>query len=257
MDTMFEPASNEIKSNYTIEELPDSPKSEKEQQSDNESDEELAYGSARSTEGVSSQRLSNLDINPDSELDNYRRRRFKPTSGNDLKYMTGGDVNIIAYEELLNYNSLEDLLGDNGAAIILYPNPGKINIGHWCCIFLQPGTFPQACQFFDSYGVCVDEELDDYNKDKSNIHKRKKLPPKLIELLLDTPYADHFFYNEYPLQSLEVATNTCGLWCVWRLKNRSLTEDQFKKLFYDIPANSRISPDLAISRLTSLQYPEF
>lgn len=239
-----------------IEELPDSPSNDTPLSPTNS----LIDDTDSDTSDVEidlTRRFSHIDIDPDNELQNYRRIMFKPTSGEDLRYMTGGDVNIIVYEDLLNYNSLDDLLGDNGAAIILYPNPGNSKVGHWCCLFLQPGTFPQILQFFDSYGVCVDEELDDYNNDKNNIHKRRKLPPKLIELILDTPYADSFRYNEYPLQSLDIATNTCGLWCVWRLKNRSCTEDQFKKLFYDIPVNSRVAPDLAISRLTSLQYPEF
>ena len=191
---------------------------------------------------------------PMSELDNIRRIMYKPTSGNDLKYMTDDRANIVSYEELQNYNSFDDLIGEDGAAIILYPNPGT-NVGHWTCVFVMPGT--NAVQFFDSYGISPDEELDEYNNDPSTIHKRQRFPPKLLDLLLNSPYADSVFWNEYPMQSLKMATNTCGLWCVWRLKNRSLTEDQFKKIFYDIPINSEIGPDLALARLTSIHFPEF
>lgn len=187
-----------------------------------------------------------------SELDYYREIMYSPTSREDLEYMLDNQVHIVSYQELLTFNTLDDLLEDYGAAIILYPNAGT-NVGHWCCIFFMPGT--DIIQFFDPYGVYPDDQLDDFNYDSDTIHKRTQFPPKILELLLDTPYRVR--YNEFPLQNLSLAANTCGLWCVFRLKNRSLTEEQFKKLFYDVPVNKNISPDLALSRLTSIVYPEY
>lgn len=203
---------------------------------------------------VNQAKYNQIEHEPMSELDNIRRIMYKPTSGQDLEYMTDGRANIVSYEELQNYNTFDELVGEDGAAIILYPNAGT-NVGHWTCVFVMPYT--GAVQFFDSYGISPDEELDEYNSDPNTIHKRQRFPPKLLDLLLKSQYADSVFWNEYPMQSLDKATNTCGLWCVFRLKNRSLTENEFKKLFYDIPYNSGISPDLALSRLTSIHYPEF
>jgi hypothetical protein len=187
-----------------------------------------------------------------AELEKYRARMLAPTSRKDLEYMLDNRVKIVSYDELQDYKSFRELMDPYQAVIILYPNHNDPDIGHWVTCFIMPGS--NIVQYFDSYGCYPDEPVGEFNEDA--IHERKRIEPKLLELLIDSPYADNVYWNETPFQSETIATSTCGLWCVFRLKNNHLTEDGFKKLYYDAPVNGGILPDLLVATLTCELYPE-
>jgi hypothetical protein len=110
--------------------------------------------------------------------------------------LSDGDINAvlgefkpILYSELVNYNSIEDLLrNDYDWRIILIET--KQNSGHWTCIMRVPNKY----YYFNSYGQS-------YNKDLYLIPKmvRKILGQSdnyLNELLRDK----NVEYNAYKLQ---------------------------------------------------------
>lgn len=188
-----------------------------------------------------------------AQLEKYRARMYKPTSRSDLKYMLDNAVKIVTYDELLEYKTLQELLSPYQSVIILYPNNQDPEIGHWCCIFVIPGT--DRLEYFDSYGCYIDSMITD-DEDEDILHKPTKIEPKLLKLLIESPYGDNVWWNETAFQSTRLATATCGLWVVLRLKNNHMTEDQFKKLYYDGPTAAKILPDLMVSTIICDMYPE-
>jgi len=202
-----------------------------------------------------------------SLLDRSRDIMYQPTTKKDLDYLLGGKVKIVYHHALESYSSLDDLLQPYNTVIILYPNPGTLNqdqeVGHWCCCFLMPGT--NILQYFDSYGVEPDEKIIDFNSQDQKVlyGKRQPIEHGLVKLILDSPYADSFQFNEFPFQDLDGDINkigdvaTCGLWCVIRIKYNFMDEYSFAKVFRDVPISRGISPDLYVSALICEIYPEF
>jgi len=194
----------------------------------------------------------------DNLLEKARTLISRPTSKRDLEYLLGGKVSIYRYEDILNF-SLDDILGKFRSTILLYPNSGDEDIGHWVCLFERPGT--NVIEYFDSYGIFPDDHIDDFNLDIDDL--REPIPDKLRELFLDEieKGSREIFWNETQFQSLKTKNGqeiaTCGLWCYLRIKNNSLDEDSFKRLFYDLPVSQKISPDLLVCSLVIQDFPEF
>jgi hypothetical protein len=191
-----------------------------------------------------------------SLLEKARELITRPTSRKELLYLLGGKVDIYRYEDITNFNNLDDLLGKYRSVILLYPNSGDENIGHWVAVFEQPGT--SQIQYFDSYGVFPDDHIEDIEFDDL----REPIPPILREWFLDEiEKGRDIFWNETQFQALatkkgaEIAN--CGLWCAARIKANNLSEDEFKRLYYDLPISQNISPDLFVCALIATDYPEF
>lgn len=197
-----------------------------------------------------------------SGLDLWRQRMFTPTSRTDLSYMLGGKVKIVTYQQLSEYSDLDQLLDPYQSVIILYPNHDDPEMGHWTTVFKMPGfkDIPGnkdiAIEYFDSYGAYIDEPVEKFNEAARSIHERQHIEPVLLKLLSESRYADNVEWNESPFQSLDVSTDTCGLWCVIRLKYNYMNEVAFRKQFYDAPVSIGIAPDLWISKLIVEMYPE-
>lgn len=198
--------------------------------------------------------ISNL--NSEDMLEVYRDRMFEPTSKKDLEYMLDGKVKIVTYNELDNFNDIQELLDPYQATIILYPNHEDPNFGHWICIFRMCGESNNILQYFDPYGAYVDEPISDFNEKAKTLREPQRMEPRLIDLILNSIYKDTTEWNECPFQSDEIAVSTCGLWNVMRLKNNHLNEHGFKKQFYDAPRSMNILPDLLVSAMVVDLYPE-
>ena len=199
--------------------------------------------------------LSNVDPSsgklPD-KLEKYRARMYEPTSRSDLEYMLNNKVNIFTYDELKNIRTFEDLMSPYQCSIILYPNAGDPNIGHWCCVFIMPGT--DRVEYFDPYGAYIDEPVEAY--DRETLHQRRPLEPLLLDLLSNSPFANKVYWNETPFQSEIINVSTCGLWCVLRIKCNYMTEKEFEKLCFDAPNARGLLPDLVCAATISNMYPE-
>lgn len=201
----------------------------------------------------------NVVRSPSEELEKIRSLMFRPTSRNDLLCMLDHKVNIVTYDQLQSYDTFEQLMDPYNCCIILYPSPTDPDVGHWCCVFVMPGQGGHV-EFFDSYGSFVDEVAVEYSNTR-----RKQIPNKLSELLVESPYADKVWWNETPFQSdpedpdspSGLSTATCGFWCVVRLKCNSYNENAFKKLYYDLPLENGLIPDQLVCAVIHMLYPEF
>jgi hypothetical protein len=187
-------------------------------------------------------------------INKIRARMYTPTSRKDIEYMLGGQVRVIAYDELDNFNTIEELLYPYMSVVILYPNGPQGDVGHWTCCFTSIGS--DRLEYFDSYACFIDSKIEEYNNGDDRFHRPQPIYPRLLELILNSHYAHNMHYNEYEFQSANIATACCGLWCVVRLKSKHLNENMFRKLWLDLPVAGKVLPDFLVSYMTCKWFPE-
>lgn len=141
---------------------------------------------------------------------------------------------IFIYHQLANYDDIDKVLGENGMCILLYET--KKNFGHWVCLFKRNNEI----EHFDSYGIFPDYELKLVDENMRDILGQRY--PHLSYLLEKSPYKLH--YNHHVLQK---RGSTCGRWCLARILNRNLNENQFAKLF-----SKYKDKDLIISKVINI-----
>jgi hypothetical protein len=162
-------------------------------------------------------------------------------SEGDINRITDGRANIMAYEDLERYDNINDILGQYGAVVILYET--KKGFGHWVCLFKTGETH---LEFFDPYGLNVDEELKiapEFNLREHN----GVLNPHLSVLIAKSNYK--VSYNKTKLQKVLEHTNTCGRHVGMRIRFRDVSLPEYIKL---ITHNKCFDADFWVSALTLL-----
>ena len=153
----------------------------------------------------------------------------------DIKKITNDSCEVIVYHNLDQYNSIENLLGEKGAVILLFET--KKNFGHWTAIFYQDEN-RNSIEFFDSYGFKPDQEL--------NYAKYDNTP--YLSQLLDKSNLPLVF-NKKRLQTFAEDINTCGRWTSLRIVFRNIPLKQFQDLF---TKSQYYNGDFYVSALTYL-----
>ncbi len=183
-------------------------------------------------------------MNPDKAL--LRTKKYS-LSDQDISVITGNTAHIVSYPELPNYESIDQLLGRKGAAIILFVNKGR-NYGHWVSLFKR--TKPngqQVISFFDPYGTFPDKEL---LKIPRNVRKiNNELVPHLTYLLFFAPHHYEIEYSPFKLQEWKKDVNTCGRHAGMRVHPafRNLSPDEYAHLLMD----GKFTPDEFVTLFTS------
>lgn len=168
---------------------------------------------------------------------NLKKAMAKSLSTKDLMKALP-DTKIWSYGQLRGVNELDDLFGRDGTCILLYES--KQDYGHWCCMIQRKN---KTVEVFDSYGIKPDNEL---NYIKS--YWKKKLGqsyPKLTKLLIESSNKK-FIYNQYRLQKMKPNINTCGRYCITRIKFKELSIDDYVKLLRSLG-----NPDEVVTLITS------
>jgi hypothetical protein len=86
-------------------------------------------------------------------------------SAEDIKKMLGHNIKIIRFPDLVEYNSMEQVLPyPNDCAILFFIDEMNQNqaIGHWTCIMRNGKQY----EFFDSYGLDSKEDLEHISEEK-------------------------------------------------------------------------------------------
>jgi len=170
-------------------------------------------------------------------------------SGHDIHELTHNKCNVIGYPDLLNrFSSLQQAMGEHKAVVILYETKDKIApdgerdvYGHWVCIFeIAPGV----AEFFDSYGIRVDDELKFISPEYAFETKQMG---RLTDLIKASPY--RVVYNKVRLQTKGKAIETCGRWVALRLRWRQTPLADFQRLFVE---GKKMTPDEYVTTLTLL-----
>lgn len=161
-------------------------------------------------------------------------------SGEDIHRITDGKSRIISYDDLQHINTIDELLGEHRAVIILYQTTK--NYGHWVSLMRDGDTL----EFFDPYGFEVDEELEVIER----LHLRKdgvKVNPHLTVLINQTNLK--LKVNKERLQKFSKDVNTCGRWVALRVRLREMSMEMFVA---KMTKNKHYSGDFWVSALTIL-----
>lgn len=154
-------------------------------------------------------------------------------SNHDILRITNNKCNVLTYDELTKFPTLDNALGKNGSMVILY---GNDQMGHWCTV---NKIKDDLVEFFDPYSVKPDKEFnwirDDY-----------KRYPFLSKLMKESPY--RLSYNHYKFQKFADGINTCGRYCALRVLLKNLSLEQFKKVL----TNPKYDSDFLVTALTEL-----
>ena len=158
-------------------------------------------------------------------------------TGQDVGITTNGKCPVHLYKDLLKYNHIMDIIGENGACIVLFPVKSSTN-GHWIAILYHEET--NTIEHFDPYGFSWNVELS-YSRDPIT---QQNILGQLYESAQQRGYK--VIYNPYRFQQLKDGINTCGKHSSIRCRFRYLNIDQYKKLMI----GQSQDPDYLVSILT-------
>lgn len=157
-------------------------------------------------------------------------------NGLQVQQIAGKNYPLYRYSDILKFNTLDELLGKLGGAIILYQfNEG---IGHWCCIFKLNN---RIVEFFCSFGILVDKHIDLIPQKKRALFGASF--KHLSYLMKKSTYI--LSYNDFILQ--DITSFLCGYYVGYRLRMRHLSLNQFINIF----RKSKYEPDDTILLLTT------
>jgi hypothetical protein len=160
----------------------------------------------------------------------------------DILKLLNGKANIVLYPDLVKYSTIDEVLGQYGACVLLFM--AKKNYGHWTAIFKRTDD---SIEFFNPYGGFPDDSLKfipcHFRKISNQLH------PYLSLLMYNSPY--NLSYNEFKFQEHKDNIRTCGRHCVVRLWNRNLDLYQYKKLLDQISDDNNINYDEIVTLLTT------
>jgi hypothetical protein len=154
--------------------------------------------------------------------------KHEPLSNHQLLKIFNNDIKIVVYSDINKYKTLNDLFEKFNKIIFLYDFNN--NYGHWCCLFKRKNEY----SFFDSYGFYPDKAIK--YVPKNYLMENYENCNYLIRLLENIAKKENVIisYNEYQFQSYSPNIQTCGYWCVHRLKNISLSVKEYHILFKNI-----------------------
>lgn len=145
-------------------------------------------------------------------------------SNNDIEKklkMFNINCQIVPYNELYKYKSIDELLYPSDSVIILYM--WKPFYGHWCCLTKRHNNV----EFFNSYGGYVDYPILNNIDNKFRLESNQDYP-YLTNLLLLSPYNLH--YNEFQFQKKKSNIKTCGRHSLMRVLLKNFDIYEYKKI---------------------------
>ncbi len=133
------------------------------------------------------------------------------TSEDIDRYLDDGSSKLLKYSELEQYRTVEELLPRDVdyRIILIEQNP---NSGHFVCIL----RYAKTIEWFDSYGIKPDGELNFISKVKNKLLGQDV---KYLSILLNDAKSRgwNVIWNKKKLQQLKDGINTCGRWCLLRI----------------------------------------
>lgn len=159
-------------------------------------------------------------------------------SDKEILNLTDGQCKVISYQDLENFENIDEVLEPFGATVILYQQ--KKTYGHYTVLIKHSNTL---LEIFDSLGVGLDKELEfsEYNKRRHG----GVAVPHLTNLIEASKYKIEA--NLVQLQNDSKDVNTCGKYSAIRIKFRELSLKQFVKM---LKSSKIMDSDMWVSALT-------
>jgi len=159
-------------------------------------------------------------------------------SDTEILNLTNNQCKIISYQDLENYDNIDQVLDPFGATVILYQEKEKV--GHWTVLIKHSNNL---LEIFDSLGLALDKELEfsEYNKKR---HGGRAIPHLSI-LIENSKYKIEA--NTVQLQKDSKDINTCGKYCAIRIKFKEMRLKDFVNM---LQSSKIMDPDMWVSALT-------
>ena len=156
----------------------------------------------------------------DVELDVERLKRT-PIGDYEISAYLNGRTQVIKYNEIPKYKTIEEFLGPYGNAVILLET--KNNFGHWICLKITRNVV----SFFDSYGDFPDQQKKFVNtKFLADSGQKFNIICKMLD---EASYKYTIEFSDRRLQNMDdLSISTCSLWCAVFIKSGMLVDE-----FYD------------------------
>jgi hypothetical protein len=149
------------------------------------------------------------------------------------------DTDIIMYNQLKNYDNIEQLLPhDKSSFVLMYLD--SPNSGHWTCCLRQKNTI----EYFDSYGSYPDDDLKWVSADRRH---ELGVNDKYLSRLLDKTKLN-VIYNTEDYQSKGRQFATCGRHVIYRLKNIDKSLKNYHKFISNEMKKSGCGYDCVVSK---------
>jgi hypothetical protein len=165
-------------------------------------------------------------------------------SNSDLNTILEPDTNVFLYPHLKSVSNIDEVLDDNGRAIMLYLTEND-STGHWIAIIKRGDTV----EVYDPYGFATDTQhkhLGGSVMDNARWGQDKKVLTRLIRAsgykLRD---------NREQQQKMSPDINTCGRWAVVRLLFSHLPVKEFNKMINSVEKKMGITGDEVVMAITS------
>jgi hypothetical protein len=162
-------------------------------------------------------------------------------SVDDVMRIVNGKANFISYDKLISVNDLDELLDPYGSCLLLYLTDE--NYGHFCCL---NKINKNEVEFFDPYGIFVDNEFEDFEIDEHFNKKKNQDRNYLSYLMYKSPYK--LSYNEHQFQKKNDDIKTCGRHCGIRMLLKHMPLKEYSKLMFK---NGYGDPDTFVTILTA------
>lgn len=160
-----------------------------------------------------------------------------PLGDDDINKILEPDTHIFTYPYLKQVKDIDEIFDPYGRAMMLYLTENE-RTGHWVCLIRRP----HEIEFFDPYGVGVDEQLAWNGKGKRIELEQER--PLLSKLLREKGLP--VVYNKTKFQKVDEDIATCGRHCVIRLLFKDLPLPKYAKMI----EKSGMSPDEFVTRKT-------
>lgn len=187
-------------------------------------------------------------FHPDELID---KAEAAPTQMIDLKRklttLGRSSAKVILYSDLPKYRTLSQLLGTEGAIILIRQTP---TFGHWVAI--TPGPEPGVVSYFDSYGYGLDELLKDQDPETAiRLGQSEPYLTNLISQALQRDEIERVDINTKKLQDPAETVAVCGSYAVLRILWKNYSNNDFIHLISD-PSGSGTVTDRNVALLTAL-----
>ncbi len=174
----------------------------------------------------------NRDIKIRKELDELKKHALSNVELSDMI----PETNIVIYPELEKIMHIDEILDDNGNAILLYINEGKS--GHWVSL-LKKGN---EIEVYDPYAYNPLEWGDKLNSEGEDIKYNGDL---LLSKIRGSGY--NVKLNKKRAQPVDTEINSCGRHAYMRVILGKLTNEEYN----NVMNNQRVSADDIVTAFTN------
>ena len=183
------------------------------------------------------------EIKKNKAMESMRKTLEYSLSDSDIRHILGHDCKIVEYNDLDQFESMEDLLPNEKDYVVILIE-SKPSSGHWCSIAKANKRITLA----DSYGCKLEDELNFISKAMNRMLGNTK--QELEKLIKSVPDDYEVIYNKTKLQSESPNIATCGRWtCAWiQMFKMGYDLEEFLRIVEEQCKSTKLPPDALICK---------